>query len=168
MLKITAILFLAAHTGCGDSKSTAPSAPADAPAAPAAAPAAPPAEAPAAAPAAATARSVSFGTPADGATVASPVHVKMQVQGMEIKPAGEIVEGTGHHHIIVDGGSIPAGQVIPMDATHIHFGKGQTETDLELTPGEHKLTLQFADGTHTSYGPDMSATITVTVEAAKE
>ena len=107
---------------------------------------------------------VMFVEPADGAKVKSPVKVKMGVEGMEVKPAGELVEGAGHHHILVDAELVAFGTAVPADETHIHFGKGQTETELELAPGEHKLSLQFADGVHRSYGEQMSATITVTVE----
>ena len=82
---------------------------------------------------------------------------------MAIHPAGELVAKTGHHHLIVDGAPIPAGKMVPVDAKHIHFGKGQTETVLKLTPGLHTLTLQFADGAHGSYGPNLSSTIQVTV-----
>jgi hypothetical protein len=78
-------------------------------------------------------------------------------------PAGELREGTGHHHVIVDAAPVTARQVVPADAQHIHFGKGQTETSLDLGPGDHTLTLQFADGAHQSYGPGMSATIDVKV-----
>lgn len=100
----------------------------------------------------------------DGQEVGTSVLVKMGVSGMEIKPAGEIVKGTGHHHIIIDGGPIKTGEVVPADKTHIHFGKGQTETTLELEPGQYTLTLQFANGVHQSYGPDWSKTITITVK----
>ncbi|MBP6707250.1 MAG: DUF4399 domain-containing protein, partial [Achromobacter sp.] len=40
----------------------------------------------------------------------------------------------------------------------------QTETELKLAPGKHTLTMQFADGAHRSYGPDLSSTISVTVK----
>ena len=100
----------------------------------------------------------------DGAVVSSPVKVEMGVEGITIKPAGELVEGTGHHHIIINEGPTPFGTVVGADATHIHFGKGQEETELELEPGEYTLTLQFADGFHRSYGENMSTTIKITVE----
>jgi hypothetical protein len=61
------------------------------------------------------------------------------------------------------GDSIPAGQVVPKDSTHIHFGKAQTSTTITLTPGKHRLALQYADGIHRSYGSKMSAAITVDV-----
>ena len=100
----------------------------------------------------------------DGDTVDPSFIVEMGVKGMEIEPAGEVKEGKGHHHIIVDGSFIEAGTPVPANETHIHFGKGQTETLLKLEPGEHTLTLQFADGIHTSYGKKWSKTIKVNVQ----
>ncbi|MFM0210153.1 DUF4399 domain-containing protein [Paraburkholderia sediminicola] len=113
---------------------------------------------------AAQAASVSFVRPADGATVTNPVHVVFGVEGMTIAPAGTMTEGTGHHHLLIDGQPLPKGQVIPANDKSLHFGKGQTETDLTLPPGDHTLTLQFGDGAHRSYGPEMSKTITVHVK----
>ena len=118
---------------------------------------------------------VFFSEPKDGAEIKGPVKVVMVVEGMEIKPAGEVVEGkpfikydapvlaTGHHHILINKDFIPAGQVIPTDDADRHFGKGQTEAVLDLPPGDYKLTLQFADGLHRSYGKDLSATINIKV-----
>jgi hypothetical protein len=105
-----------------------------------------------------------FVSPADKAEVTSPLTVEMGVEGMQVQPAGEVKAGTGHHHIIIDGQSIGAGTPVPADDRHIHYGQGQTSTTLELAPGEHTLTLQFANGVHLSYGPQMSSTITVTVK----
>lgn len=109
---------------------------------------------------------VSFVAPQDGATVSSPVHVKFGITGMKVRPAGEDLKDktTGHHHLIVDGAFVPEGQNIPTDATHLHFGKGQTEADVPLTPGKHKLTLQLGDGAHRSYGEKLSKTIEITVK----
>lgn len=111
--------------------------------------------------------SVDFVSPAEGSMVRSPVQVVMDVEGMVVKPAGEMGENTGHHHLIIDGGPVAKDQVVPADATHLHFGKGQKETEVELSPGDHTLTLQFADGAHRSYGPEMSKTIHVTVVPGK-
>ena len=110
------------------------------------------------------AASVSFVEPKDGATVSNPVHVVFGVDGMKIAPAGTMTEGTGHHHLIIDGQPLPKGQVIPANDKSLHFGKGQTETDLTLPPGDHTLTLDFGDGAHRSYGPEMSKTITIHVK----
>ena len=103
----------------------------------------------------------------DGAVVSSPVIVNMGVSGMEIEPAGAVNEGKGHHHIIIDGTFMPAGETIPADETHIHYGKGQTADTLDLAPGQHTITLQFANGVHASFGEEWSKTISVTVEGGE-
>lgn len=109
-------------------------------------------------------KGVYFMAPANGATVSSPFTVRFGLKGMEIKPAGDQITGTGHHHLLINKESIGPGQIIPVDDTHIHFGKGQTEAEVTLPPGTYQLTMQFADGFHLSYGKGMSATITVTVK----
>lgn len=109
--------------------------------------------------------SVFFKNLKDGQVVQNPIHVEMGVEGMRVDSAGLVREGSGHHHLLIDDGdSIPSGQVIPKDSTHLHFGNAQTETDLQLSPGKHKLTLQFADGMHRSYGRQMAATVTIEVK----
>jgi len=110
------------------------------------------------------ASSVSLLEPADGAVVSSPFKVRFGVKGMTVAPAGALADGTGHHHLLINKAPIAAGTTVPADAQHLHFGKGQTETEVTLPPGVYKLTAQFADGYHGSYGPAMSQTITVTVK----
>jgi len=101
----------------------------------------------------------------DGQVVQNPIRVEMGVLGMRVDSAGLVREGSGHHHLLIDDGdSIPTGQVIPKDSTHLHFGNAQTEAVLQLPPGTHKLTLQFADGMHRSYGQQMAASITIQVK----
>jgi len=110
---------------------------------------------------------VSFVQPVDGATVGRTFKVVMAVEGMTVHKAGEIIPDTGHHHLIIDQGEdsyIPMHAVVVNDRSHLHFGKGQTETTLKLFPGKHTLTLQFADGHHKSYGRALSQTINVTVK----
>jgi hypothetical protein len=105
-----------------------------------------------------------FISPKDGDTVSSPLSIQMGITGMKVHQAGDIIEGTGHHHLIIDGAYIPENEVVPADNQHIHFGKGQTDTMVKLKPGKHTLTLQFADGHHQSYGKVMSKTIHITVK----
>ena len=101
----------------------------------------------------------------NGQSVTSPVKVEMGVAGMKLDTAGPVIAGVGHHHILVDAGdSVAAGQMIPKDASHLHFGKAQSSADVPLTPGNHTLTLQFADGLHRSYGSQMASTVTITVK----
>jgi hypothetical protein len=110
-----------------------------------------------------TRKSVKFLQPQNTDQVKSPVTLKFEVVGMKIAPAGEPQEGTGHHHVIIDSAMIEEGGVIAADEKHLHYGKGQTEAVIELAPGEHKLTLQFADGLHRSYGAGMRQTIAIEV-----
>ena len=101
----------------------------------------------------------------NGATVKSPFKVEMGTEKIKVDTAGPVVAGSGHHHLMIDDGdSLTAGMMVAKDSTHLHFGKGQTETELTLAPGSHKLTLQFADGLHRSYGGKLSATIKVNVK----
>lgn len=106
---------------------------------------------------------VFFANLKDGDKVSSPVKIEMGVEGMTVHPAGEIIEGTGHHHIILSANHTPAGEAVPADETHIHYGGGQTETEIELEPGMHSISLQFADGLHRSYGEPMSTSIRIEV-----
>jgi hypothetical protein len=97
--------------------------------------------------------------------VKSPLKVVMGVKNIKVDSAGFVVPGEGHHHILIDAGdSVAAGQVIPKDAQHLHFGKGQTTATIDLPRGKHRLTLQFADGIHRSYGSRLSSTIEITVK----
>jgi len=113
--------------------------------------------------------SVNFEQPADGATVTSPFEVVMAATGLVVEPSGEVNDGAGHFHILVDTDFIPAGEIIPTDEQHLHYGKGQTTVSVELEPGEHTLRLQFADGLHTALeGDQYRDTITVIVAAGDE
>ena len=102
------------------------------------------------------------GEPKDGKV---KVHVRMGATGIKVQPAGKVVPGTGHHHIIINADATKLGEPVPKDATHIHYGGGQTETDLHLAPGSYKLTMQFANGVHQSYGSKLSATIHIVVKS---
>ena len=110
------------------------------------------------------AQAIDFVSPKDGDTVPTTFIVKMAVTGMKVAPAGEINDGTGHHHLLINTADIAEGQVIPNDTQHKHFGKGQTETEVVLQPGKYKLTLQFADGVHRSYGEKLRKSIEITVK----
>jgi hypothetical protein len=118
---------------------------------------------------------VFFVSPADGAVVRGPlvdgkveVKVEMGARGVAVEPAGEVKDGSGHHHVIIDAPRVERGVAVPTDDRHVHFGKGQTDAVIPLAPGRHELALQFADGAHRSYGPALTSAITITVEASSE
>ncbi len=103
--------------------------------------------------------------PADGATVKSPVTVKFGVEGMEVVPAGTDKPNSGHHHLFIDSKLEDPSAPIPSDATHKHYGKGQTEAQVELTPGKHTLQDVFGDKNHIPHDPPVvSDMVTITVE----
>jgi hypothetical protein len=108
---------------------------------------------------------VYFISPEDGATVSSPVTVRFGARNMGVAPAGVDKEGTGHHHLLIDTGMPDASKPVPADEHHKHFGGGQTETTIELEPGEHTLQLLVGDHRHVPHDPPVtSEKITITVE----
>ena len=108
---------------------------------------------------------VYFIAPKDGETVTSPVTVRFGLKGMGIAPAGIAFENTGHHHLIIDADLPPMDAPVPADAQHLHFGKGQTETTIELKPGKHTLQLLLGDQLHVPHQPPVvSRKITITVK----
>ncbi len=108
---------------------------------------------------------VFFTNLADGATASSPLKVTMGTENFAVQPAGEIVDGAGHLHILVDADCTPVGEVVPKDETHLHYGKGQMEAELTLIPGQHTLCLQAANGAHIALpGAGMTQNVTVTVQ----
>jgi hypothetical protein len=105
--------------------------------------------------------------PTDGATVKSPVKLRFGIENYELAavPQGDITSARprmGHHHVGVDTECLPVGTVIPKANPWVHHGGGQTEMDMQLTPGKHRLTLQLGDDTHTTI-EGLCASITVTV-----
>lgn len=107
-----------------------------------------------------------FIAPADGATVPKEFTVRFGLKGMGVAPAGVTKDGTGHHHLLIDVKEMPPLDLpLPNDATHKHFGNGQTETTVTLTPGEHTLQLVLGDAAHIPFDPPIvSPKITVHVK----
>ena len=126
---------------------------------------------PAAAPAAVAvpAKRVFFVEPADGAIVKSPVHFVFGVEGFTIAPVPEGAveqarEGMGHHHLGVDTNCLPEGAPIPKGTPGwIHFGKGDTTIDMQLTPGPHTFALQTGNDLHEPVA-GLCQVLTITVE----
>ena len=103
----------------------------------------------------------------DGDTVKSPVKIQFGLSGMGVAPAGGEKPNTGHHHVLVDATLTPeqAKEPIPADEHHLHFGGGQTETTVTLTPGRHTLQLVLGDWSHVPFNPPIvSPVITVEVK----
>ena len=107
-----------------------------------------------------------LGWPTDGQVVAAgkPFRVWFGLRNMGVAPKGVVFSNTGHHHLLVDTELPVAGQPIPSDRNHLHFGAGETETMLELPPGKHTLQLLMGDENHVPHVPPVhSKKITITV-----
>lgn len=109
---------------------------------------------------------VYFIEPANGATVSGPLTVRFGLKGMGVAPAGVAVADTGHHHLLVDVAELPALDApLPASEQVRHFGKGQTETQITLPPGQHSLQLLLGDQNHIPHQPPvLSEKITITVK----
>ena len=104
-------------------------------------------------------------SPVEGEVVNSPVTVKFGLKGMGVAPAGIDKPNTGHHHLLIDVTDGPAlDKSLPVDANHKHFGGGQTEATVELSPGKHTLQLIMGDRNHIPHDPPvMSKKTTIVV-----
>ena len=98
--------------------------------------------------------------------VSSPVTLSFGNSNVAISPAGTERANSGHHHLLINLQELPAMDMpLPASAQVIHFGKGQTETTLELEPGVHSLQLLLGNHLHVPHArPVMSEKITITVE----
>lgn len=104
-------------------------------------------------------------SPKDGDVVTSPVTVVFGLAGYGVAPAGTVKDKTGHHHLIIDAPLPDLTKPIPADERYRHFGGGQTETTVELAPGEHTLQLLLGDHAHIPHAePLYSDAITITVQ----
>lgn len=107
-----------------------------------------------------------FVSPQDGDIVPSTFTVRFGLKGMGVAPAGVDQANTGHHHLLIDvaDADIPLDRPLPADEHFVHFGGGQTETEVTLPPGEHTLQLVLGNYLHIPHDPPvMSEVITVTV-----
>ena len=83
---------------------------------------------------------------------------------MGIAPAGTDRSNTGHHHLLINVDDIDLSKPIPSSSNHIHFGGGQTESLVELMPGNYSMQLVLGDMTHTPHNPPIiSQRINITV-----
>jgi hypothetical protein len=94
-----------------------------------------------------------------------PFRVWFGLRHMGVAPKGVAIANTGHHHLLIDTALPPAGQPIPNDRNHLHYGAGETETTIELPPGKHTLQLLMGDENHVPHTPPVtSKKITITVK----
>ena len=111
---------------------------------------------------------VMFLEPKNGAIVTSPVHMKFGSEGIEIGavPAGDVKTarpGIAHYHVGIGAACLAPGKTIVKGTpSWVHFGKGDSQIDMQLTPGKHRLSLQVADDLHNAI-KGLCSSITVNV-----
>ena len=104
--------------------------------------------------------------PQNGETVSQTFTVKFGLSGMGVAPAGVERAVTGHHHLLIDLEALPdLDKPLPANDQILHFGGGQTETELTLPPGRHTLQLLMGNYMHVPHDqPVLSEKITIIVE----
>lgn len=109
---------------------------------------------------------VYFITPQNGDIIEGPVKVQFGLKNMGVAPAGTDQKNTGHHHILIDLNELPdMTKPLPANEHIVHFGGGQTETTLNLEPGQHTLQLLLGNFAHIPHDPPvMSGKIIITVK----
>ena len=105
-------------------------------------------------------------SPKDGATVSAPFWCIFGLRGMGISHAGDQFPNSGHHHLLIDVDEpLNPSEPIPQDKKHLHYGSGQTEALVQLSPGQHTLQLVLGDAKHFPFNPPLvSKKITITIK----
>jgi hypothetical protein len=105
--------------------------------------------------------------PPDGAVISGgKLWVRMGLRNMGVCPKGIDMPNVGHHHLLIDTDLPPLDQEIPSDRNHLHYGAGETDARIELSPGKHTLQLLMGDFNHVPHDPPVySKKITITVKA---
>ena len=91
----------------------------------------------------------------DGDVLKSPFLIQFGLRGKGVAPAGVEVANTGHHHLLINVDEVDYNSPIPSSDQHLHFGLGQTETNLELPSGKHSLQLVLGDKYHIPHKPPL-------------
>jgi hypothetical protein len=105
--------------------------------------------------------------PPDGAVLGSPVPVVLASDGVELAPCGPAVACEGHLNVLVDRPCLPAGELVPSgslraDDLGVHaLPDGSRVLLLDLSPGEHTICAQLADGTRVAFGATSTVNVTV-------
>ncbi len=109
--------------------------------------------------------SVTIVTPVSGAQISgNQINVNLS-STVTILPAGDMTEGTGHHHLYLNSDLTPADQPVPtVPGSIIHMGDASSSYTFEdVEPGEYRLIAVVADGVHVPLQPWVVDTVTFTV-----
>lgn len=114
---------------------------------------------------------VAITSPTEGAEVVGPdVTVQLGVSGFELRPAGDLTRGTGHHHLYLDTDVTDPREPVPtLPQSVIHMGDASSTYTFEnVEPGEHRIIAVVADGVHVPLQPWVVDTVNFTVVESTE
>jgi hypothetical protein len=103
--------------------------------------------------------SVYFESPTDGSTVPLTFTVRAGLRGMGVAPAGETAPNSGHHHLLIDQPTVKVDEPLPVGNRVVHFSNGETEIEVSLSPGRHKLQLVLGDAGHVNFNPPVASKV---------
>src|SRR3712207_5841430 len=104
-------------------------------------------------------------TPREGQRVSSPITVRFGLSNMVVTRAGDTIPNMDLQQLLVDVTEpIEPNEPLATDRKHLHFGAGQTESQLDLPPGRHTLQLVLGDSEHKPFSPIIASNkVTITV-----
>jgi uncharacterized protein DUF4399 len=101
---------------------------------------------------------VYIGKPNNGESFkAGRIKIWFGARNIGVAPAGVTFANTGHHHLLINAPIPPLDEPIPNTKNHLHFGAGQTEAYIELTPGTYTLQLLMGDADHVPHDPPVTS-----------
>ena len=109
--------------------------------------------------------SVTIVTPMNGAQISgTQINVNLS-STVPILPAGDLTEGTGHHHLYLNAELTDADQPVPtVPGSIVHMGDASsTFTFEDVEPGDYTIIAVVADGVHVPLAPWVVDTVTFTV-----
>ncbi|MBC7895884.1 MAG: DUF4399 domain-containing protein [Cytophagaceae bacterium] len=112
------------------------------------------------------AASVDITSPGEGDSVTLPITLTLGATGVVVVPAtGQVEEGKGHHHLVIDG-DVPAdGAALPQPPVVYHLGNGASDKVIDsLPPGPHRVIAVFASGDHVAMPNVKRDTVTFIVK----
>lgn len=86
--------------------------------------------------------------PADGSLVTNPVYFELEAKNWAIEPPVMRRDGAGYFVIILEGGCLPAGRLVPFEGPFVHLQDGAFSAWIDLGPGTYEVCVQVADGNH--------------------
>ena len=95
-------------------------------------------------------------SPKNGDEVTNPVRIIFGLKNMGVAPAGTKKNNTGHHHLLINLDKLPNLTLpLPSNENLIHFGLGQTQTEVILKKGSNTLQLILGDYMHKPHNPPL-------------